>query len=153
MSGNFAIGHGDAGRNHADDRVDPLVEVGLSAVVDRNIRQIALFATEQRNDAVNCMSHMGRRRRFARSGVAPAYTRARRSGVRLRQLHADDTARTPDDAAGSDRSFEECETLFHCDGEYNIRRQPAPPDSWSAFIAMRSGFGMGLARPPDINAT
>ena len=35
----------------------------------------------------------------------------------------------------------------------STRRQAPPPDSWSAFMAMRSGFGMGFARPPETKAT
>src|SRR4249920_3964538 len=130
----LAISYGGARRDLADNRIDAPVEIRQSAVVDCNIGQVALFACKQRNDAVNCVLDVGCGRRFLSYRIPTAHTRARRRGISFRKLHPKDAARTPDDAARSDRCIKEREILFHHMTNITSVCQPAPPDSWSALL-------------------
>jgi len=104
--GDLAIGHGRARRDRARDGIDALVEIRLRFVVDGDAAQIALFADQQSDDAVDCPLHGGRRYRLVGGGMAAHQARARRRCVLLRQLHAADAARAPDDAAGAEGGLE-----------------------------------------------
>src|SRR6516162_2439536 len=89
-----------ARRNAARDLVDAAIELRQAIHVERGGGKIARLSTEQRDDAVDHAPHVRGRRRLAR----------------IRQLHADDAARAPCDAALADIGIEERKAVFRHGG-------------------------------------
>ena len=96
-----------ARRNGARDLVDAAVERRHAIHVERDRGEIARLAAQERDDAVERALHIGRRRRFARVRKSLQQARARLELARLRELHADDPALAPRDAAAANRRIEE----------------------------------------------
>src|SRR4029079_3206494 len=149
----LAISYGGARRDLSDNRIDAPIEVRQSAVVDCNVGQVALFARKQRNDAVDCVPYIRCWGRFVRYRMTAAQACARCRSICLGKLHSDDTARTPDDAASSDRCFKECETLFHHAANISSalnRRRPIPGrlSSRCAAVSELAARGRRIQTPP-----
>src|SRR5262245_58360996 len=101
-----------ARRNVARDLIDAAIELRHAIHVERGGGKVARLPAQQRDDAVDHGPHIRWRRRFARMRIAPHETRAGSRLARLRQLHAGDAARTPDDAAWADIGVEERKAVF-----------------------------------------
>ncbi len=121
--------------------------------IDGHVVQVSLLATQQRDDAIDCVLHIHRRRRLLRAGEAAQHACAGRMLAPVMDLHAGNAAFGPDDAAGTQRRVEYGKVAGRHGLNVTTRRQAPPPDSWSAFMATRSGFGIGRARPPETKAT
>ncbi len=111
----LAVRERRARRNGARDLVDAAVKRRHALHVERDGGEIARLAAEERDDAVERALHVGRRRRLARVGKSPQQARARLGLARLRELHADDAAPAPRDAASTDRRIEEREAVCRHD--------------------------------------
>src|SRR5262245_39855914 len=111
--GNFSVRQRLASGNAASDLVDATIELLQALHVERNAGEIARLAREKRDDVFDCGLHLGRRRRFACVGTAPRESRAGPRRVRFGELHGDDAALAPGDAAGADVGVEQREALFH----------------------------------------
>src|SRR5215472_15650916 len=105
-----------ARRDAARDRVDAAIELRHAIHVESGGGKIARLPAQQRDDAVDHASHVGRRRRFARMRISPHETRAGPRLARLRQLHAGDAVRAPCDAAWADIGIEERKAVFRHGG-------------------------------------
>src|SRR5262245_35556509 len=114
-----------AGGNITSNLVDAAVELGHALHVERNAREIARLATQERDDALDRARHVRGWRRFARVGIPSLQPRAGPLGARLWKLHGDDAPLAPCDAAGADAGLEKREALFHHDAA--ILAPAAPP--------------------------
>ena len=97
--GDFAIGAGFAARDRLRQLVDPLVEGVDAGQIEGDVGKLAGLAAQQRHDALDRDFDIQWRTRFAGLGIkliqpAPGFDLAR-----FGQLHAEDTAIAPCDAA------------------------------------------------------
>ena len=114
-SRDLAVGERRTRRNGARDLVDAAVERGQALHVEPNAGEIARVPAEERDDSVEGTPHVGWRGHLAGAGKSPQEARARLSLVHLRELHADDPARAPRDAASANRRIEEREVVCRHD--------------------------------------
>jgi len=96
-----------ARRNGAHEIVDAAVERRYAIHVEHDGGEIARLAAQERDDAVERALHVGRRWGFARVRKSMEHARARLDLARLRELHTDDAAPAPRDAASANRRIEE----------------------------------------------
>src|SRR5262245_1432814 len=148
----LSVGQCRTRRDRACDDVNLAIELRQTVDIDRHVVQIAFLAAQKCDNAIDGLLHMSRGLCFLRTGKTSQETRPRRRFRPVVNLHARDAARIPDNSARTDRGVEYRETVAHFRND-STRRQAAPPDSRSAFMAMRSDFGMGFARPPETKAT
>lgn len=104
--GNFAIGAGFAARNRPRERVNPRIEVGYAAEVERDPGEIGAFAAQQRRNTIDRHFDMQRGSKFAGIGIETKQAPPCFDLARFRQLHADDAAIAPCDAASADCRIE-----------------------------------------------
>ena len=132
-----------ARRNGPRHLVDAAVERQHALHVERDCREIARLTAEERRDAVDRALHVGWRRGFAGTRKSLEHARARLGLTRLRELHADDAASTPRDAASANRRIEEHEPVGRHDGRDHSTRRERP--TWRILLSFDSGDGRTLA--------
>src|SRR5262249_10287590 len=98
--------------DRAGDFVDAPMERRHVTHVELDEREVLWLAAEQRHDRLDRALHLGRGRPFARIGKLAPRPGAYCHLARFWQLHADDAAVAPRDAADADRSGEEMEALL-----------------------------------------
>ena len=106
LLGDIAIGHGLARRNVARDVVDAAVEFGNAVEIEHDVGEVVRLAREQFDDPVDGGLHLRRRRRLDEVVMALLQAGAGLFLVAHRQLHRDDAALAPHDAAAADRGVE-----------------------------------------------
>src|SRR5262249_55281940 len=94
--------------------IDLAVECWNAFGVDCRVAQIAALSAQQRNDAVDRPLHVLWRTHFPSTGKASQKMRTGCVFATVVNLHAGDPARTPDDAAGTDRGLEYRKITTHC---------------------------------------
>src|SRR5580698_6025061 len=109
--GDIAVGQGLARRNGAGDVVDAAVELRHAVEIERDIPEIIAFARKQLDDAIDGALHLVGRRRLADVATALPDTGTGLLVAAHRQLQSIDAARTPLDAANTDRGVEQGKML------------------------------------------
>ena len=109
--GNLAVGQCRTWRNGANGGIDAPMELGHAIHVERDGREIARLAVEERGDAIDGPPDFRRRDALARRREPLQHPCPRLLFVCLRELQAGDAAITPSDAASPDRRVEKRETV------------------------------------------
>ena len=104
--GDFAIAAGCAARNRPRERVDARIEGGQAAEVERDPGEIGAFAAQQRGNTIDRRFDTGRGRKFAGIGIKAKQAPPCFDLPHFRQLHANDAAIAPCDAASADCRIE-----------------------------------------------
>src|SRR5579872_2660045 len=86
--------------------VNAAMEIRHGFVVEHSVTQFSALAAEQRDDVGNRALHVGRHWRFRSRGKAPENPASHGALSALGELHADDAALAPHDAAATDRRCE-----------------------------------------------
>jgi hypothetical protein len=108
----LAVGERRARRDRARDLVDAAVEGRHALHVERDVRELARLAAQQRDDAALRALHVGRRRPLVGTRETRLHASARGLLARLGKLDADDAPLAPGDAASPDRRLEERKATF-----------------------------------------
>ena len=104
--GDFAIGAGFAAWNRARELVNPRIEGVDAAHIERDLGEIGRFAAQQRGNTLDRHFDIQRRAEFAGVGIEPKQAPAGFDLARFRQLHANNAAIAPCDAASADCRIE-----------------------------------------------
>src|SRR5215218_10113144 len=107
--------------------------------VERDVGQVHPLASQQRRHPFDRAECLAMRRGLARIGPAPLQPRTRRVVARLGELHADDSALGPRDAAPAERGVEQRQTLRHGTHETRGARYLSPSPAAQSTIKVNTG--------------
>src|SRR6516162_2191180 len=121
--GNVAIRQGHAWWYGPRSLIDTAVKARHPLHVERDGREIARLAAQQRHDAVDDTPHLRRRRSFPGSRKPLKHAGARFPLTRFRELDTGDATLTPRDATPADCRVKECEAARHHDAILTCRQR------------------------------